>query len=83
MRKYTVGINVTHVDELTDMAPKVKTFLDVLGDGDLDLQLAINPRGDDHGFVANVIGFVRTIANMTRKRITRSSTMMKRRMTND
>lgn len=58
MRKYTVGINVTHVDELTDMAPKVKSFLDVLGDGDLDLQLAINPRGDDHGFVANVIGFV-------------------------
>ena len=58
MRKYTVGINVTHVDELTDMAPKVKSFLDVLGDGDLDLQLAINPRGDDHGFVTNVIGFV-------------------------
>ena len=58
MRKYTVGINVTHVDELTDMAPKVKSFLDVLGDGDLDLQLAINPRGDDHGFVTHAIGFV-------------------------
>lgn len=58
MRKYTVGINVTHVDELTDMAPKVKAFLDVLGDGDLDLQLAINPRGDDHGVTTHAIGFV-------------------------
>lgn len=59
MRKYTVGINVTHVDELADMAPKVKSFLDVLGDGDLDLQLMVNPHGQDADIrPLDVIGFV-------------------------
>ena len=57
MRKYTVGINVNTIDELTGMGVKVKAFLADIGDGDLDLQLMVNPHGEQFT-ETNVIGFV-------------------------
>jgi len=56
MRKYTVGINVNHIDELTGMGAKVTAFLADIGDGDLDLQLMVNPHGNEF-IETNVIGF--------------------------
>lgn len=58
MRKYTVGINVNHIDELTGMGEKVNAFLASIGDGDLDLQLMVNPHGNEVDFrPLDVIGF--------------------------
>lgn len=58
MRKYTVGINVNHIDELDGMGTKVNAFLASIGDGDLDLQLMVNPHGQDTEFrPLDVIGF--------------------------
>jgi len=56
MRKYTVGINVNHIDELDGMGTKVNAFLATIGDGDLDLQLMVNPHGEQFT-ETNVIGF--------------------------
>lgn len=59
MRKYTVGINVNHIDELAGMGAKVTAFLADIGDGDLDLQLMVNPHGQDADMrPLDVIGFV-------------------------
>ena len=58
MRKYTVGINVNHIDELDGMGAKVTAFLADIGDGDLDLQLMVNPHGNEVDFrPLDVIGF--------------------------
>ena len=57
MRKYTVGINVNHIDELDGMGAKVNAFLASIGDGDLDLQLMVNPHGNEQFTETNVIGF--------------------------
>ncbi|CAM3635288.1 hypothetical protein [Mesobacillus zeae] len=57
MRKYTVGINVNTIDELVGMGVKVKAFLTDIGDGDLDLQLMVNPHGDQFA-ESHAIGFV-------------------------
>lgn len=57
MRSYTVGINVNTADELADIGVKLRSFIDVVGDGTLEVQLAINPHGSDVGETANVIGF--------------------------
>lgn len=59
MRKYTVGINVNNIDELAGMGAKVTAFLADIGDGDLDLQLMVNPHGQDADMrPLDVIGFV-------------------------
>ena len=42
-RKYTVGINVNNVDELGGMGAKLRAFFDDIGDGDIDIQLSVNP----------------------------------------
>lgn len=58
MRKYTVGINVNHIDELDGMGGKLNAFLASIGDGDLDLQLMVNPHGNDADIrPLDVIGF--------------------------
>ena len=57
MRKYTVGINVNHIDELEGVGGKLNAFLASVGDGDLDLQLMVNPHGEQFT-ETNVIGFV-------------------------
>lgn len=57
MRKYTVGINVNHIDELEGVGGKLNAFLASVGDGDLDLQLMVNPHGEQF-METNVIGFV-------------------------
>ena len=58
MRKYTVGINVNNIDELNGMGDKVNAFLASIGDGDLDLQLMVNPHGNDVDVrPLDVIGF--------------------------
>lgn len=58
MRKYTVGINVNHIDELDGVGGKLNAFLASVGDGDLDLQLMVNPHGNEVGVrPLDVIGF--------------------------
>ena len=57
MRNYTVGINVNTADELADIGVKLRSFIDVVGDGTLEVQLAINPLGVDAGELPSVIGF--------------------------
>lgn len=57
MRNYTVGINVTTADELADIGVKLRSFIDVVGDGRLEVQLAINPHGADADELTSVIGF--------------------------
>lgn len=42
-RKYTVGINVNNADELEGMGAKLRAFFDEIGDGDIDIQLSVNP----------------------------------------
>lgn len=42
-RKYTVGINVNNADELEGMGVKLRAFFDDIGDGDIDIQLSVNP----------------------------------------
>lgn len=42
-RIYTVGINVNNADELTGMGAKLRAFFDDIGDGDIDVQLSVNP----------------------------------------
>ena len=42
-RKYTVGINVNNADELEGMGVKLRAFFDEIGDGDIDIQLSVNP----------------------------------------
>lgn len=56
MRSYTVGINVNTADELAVIGVKLRSFIDVVGDGTLDVQLAINPINDAEN-MPNVIGF--------------------------
>lgn len=46
MRNYTIGINVNTAEELHGLGAKVRTFIDELGDGTIDVQLAINPLGN-------------------------------------
>lgn len=55
-RKYTVGINVNNVDELGGMGAKLRAFFDDIGDGDIDIQLSVNPMLTE-GHTANAIGF--------------------------
>ena len=57
MRKYTVGINVNHIDELEGVGGKLNAFLASVGDGDLDLQLMVNPHGEQFA-ETHAIGFV-------------------------
>lgn len=42
-RSYTVGINVNNADELEGMGAKLRAFFDDIGDGDIDIQLSVNP----------------------------------------
>lgn len=42
-RKYTVGINVNNAEELEGMGVKLRAFFDEIGDGDIDIQLSVNP----------------------------------------
>jgi hypothetical protein len=42
-RNYTVGINVNNADELEGMGVKLRAFFDEIGDGDIDIQLSVNP----------------------------------------
>lgn len=42
-RSYTVGINVNNADELEGMGVKLRAFFDEIGDGDIDIQLSVNP----------------------------------------
>lgn len=57
MRNYTIGINVNTADELAGLGAKVRTFIDELGDGTIDVQLAINPLGDAN-INTHAIGFL-------------------------
>lgn len=36
-------------DELADIAPQIKSFMDEVGDGTADIQVAINPHGEALG----------------------------------
>ena len=42
-RIYTVGINVNNADVLEGMGVKLRAFFDDIGDGDIDIQLSVNP----------------------------------------
>lgn len=42
-RKYTVGINVNSADELEGMGAKLRAYFVEEGDGDIDIQLSVNP----------------------------------------
>ena len=57
MRNYTVGINVDTADELESISVKLRAFIDVIGEGKLEVQLAINPNGLSQEELPNVIGF--------------------------
>lgn len=58
MRNYTIGINVNTAEELAGIGAKVRTFIDELGDGTIDVQLAINPLGGTPAGTTHAIGFV-------------------------
>lgn len=60
IRNYTFGINVLTADELADMAPQIKAFIAEVGDGQAEIQVAINPNGigmEDAEVLAPAIGF--------------------------
>lgn len=60
MRNYTFGINVLTADELADMAPQIKAFIAEVGDGQAEIQVAINPNGigmEDAEELTPAIGF--------------------------
>ncbi|MCG7345338.1 hypothetical protein MHZ92_14455 [Sporosarcina sp. ACRSL] len=57
MRNYTIDINVNTADELAGLGAKVRTFIDELGDGTIDVQLAINPLGNTAVYT-QAIGFL-------------------------
>lgn len=46
-------------DELADIAPQIKAFMDEVGDGTADIQVAINPHGEalDTEELTPAIGF--------------------------
>ena len=60
MRNYTFGINVLTADALADMAPQIKAFIAEVGDGQAEIQVAINPNGvgmEEAGELTPAIGF--------------------------
>lgn len=57
MRNYTVDINVGTADELVGVGEKLRAFIDVVGEGVTEIQLAINPLGASAGGQTQVIGF--------------------------
>lgn len=57
MRNYIVGINVETADELDGIGVKLRAFIDVVGDGTLEVQLAINPLGASPADTTHAIGF--------------------------
>ena len=56
-RIYTVGINVNNADELAGMGVKLRAFFDDIGDGDIDIQLSVNPLLAEQGRT-HAIGFI-------------------------
>ena len=56
-RTYTVGINVNNADELEGMGAKLRAFFDDIGDGDIDIQLSVNPLLAEQG-TTHAIGFI-------------------------
>lgn len=61
MRNYTFGINVESSEELEAISAHVRNFVAALGDGDCDIQVAINPAladGGEYEEKTPVIGFL-------------------------
>lgn len=59
MRKYTVGINVHSVDELSEMGRKLRAFFDDIGEEtEIDVQVSVNPLLTEGGEPAQAIGFM-------------------------
>lgn len=60
IRNYTFGINVESAAELGAISEHVRKFIDALGDGECDIQVAINPALADSGYEERtpVMGFL-------------------------
>lgn len=61
VRNYTFGINVESSEELDAISAHVRKFIMEIGDGDCDIQVAINPAladGGDYEEKTPVIGFL-------------------------
>lgn len=60
IRNYTFGINVETAEELEAIGKHVGKFIAELGDGDCEIQVAINPALADEGYEEKtpVIGFL-------------------------
>lgn len=60
IRNYTFGINVESAAELGAISEHVRKFIDALGDGECDIQVAINPALADGGYEERtpVMGFL-------------------------
>jgi len=60
IRNYTFGINVETAEELEEIGVHVGKFIAGLGDGDCDIQVAINPALADGEYEERtpVIGFL-------------------------
>lgn len=59
-RNYTFGINVESATELGAISEHVRKFIEALGDGECDIQVAINPALADGGYEERtpIIGFL-------------------------
>lgn len=60
VRNYTFGINVESAIELDAISEYVRKFIEALGDGECDIQVAINPALADGGYEEKtpVMGFL-------------------------
>lgn len=60
VRNYTFGINVESASELGAISEHVRKFIEALGDGECDIQVAINPALADGGYEEKtpVMGFL-------------------------
>lgn len=56
-RKYIIGYQVESIDELDGSGAKIRKFIDEIGDGDVEVQVAINPLLSEQVPPANAIGF--------------------------
>lgn len=58
MRNYIIGITVDSADELSAISPKLRAFIDEMGEGTTEIQLAIGAQNASPGETTHAIGFM-------------------------
>jgi hypothetical protein len=53
--KYIFGVNVTHTGELMQAGHDIRAFIDIIGDGEVEVQVSVNAKLNE--FKDKVVGF--------------------------